>query len=56
MTFLVQTGLRALVKVAGLQRVSKMVDAAEALFLGKGRQLTGTHRCLSLQGVGLQAF
>jgi len=32
------------------------VDAAEALFLGKGQQLTGTPRCLSLQGVGLEAL
>jgi hypothetical protein len=35
---------------------TRIVDAAEALFLGKGQQLTGTPRCLSLQGVGLQAF
>jgi len=31
-------------------------DAAEALSFGKGQQLTGTLRCLSLQGVGLVAF
>jgi hypothetical protein len=35
---------------------TRAVDAAEALFLGKGQQLTGTLRCLSLQGVGIVAF
>jgi hypothetical protein len=35
---------------------TRTVDAAKALFLGKGQQLTGTPRCLSLQGVGLEAF
>ncbi len=35
---------------------TRTVDAAEALFLGKGQQLTGIPRCLSLQGVGLEAF
>ena len=35
---------------------TRTVDAAEELFLGKGQQLTGIPRCLSLQGVGLQAF
>ncbi len=35
---------------------TRTVDAAEALFLAEGQQLTGTPRCLSLQGVGLQAF
>ena len=35
---------------------TRTVEAAEALFVGKGQQLTGTPRCLSLQGVGLQAF
>jgi hypothetical protein len=35
---------------------TRAVDAAEALFLGKGQQLIGTPRCLSLQGVGLEAF
>src|ERR1700752_5273725 len=34
----------------------RTVEVAEALLLGKGQQLTGTLRCLSLQGVGLKAF
>jgi hypothetical protein len=36
---------------------TRTVDVAEALFLGKGQQLTGTPpRCLILQGIGLEAF
>jgi hypothetical protein len=38
------------------EALRRTVEAVEALLLGKGQQLTGALRCLSLQGVGLVAF